>query len=472
MILRIIKQRCKYLAGSCVLLLSLWISNAQAVLARTIVVASLPELQKAINTAVAGDVILLKDGVYVSTGDILVKCMGTAAMPVTIAAQNIGAAEITGSGGINIQKPASYVVVRGFKLTNAAAKNELGAGTSFCRFTGNIFESAGEGNYLSIVGNDHQVDHNTFQNKNSMGKFIGVRGTGKQIAERLWIHHNYFHNFAQQTGNGAEAVQFGLSGFSLSSSNSIFEYNLFENCEGENELLSVKSSAVTVRYNTIRDCKAQLTLRHGNFNKIYGNYFSQTPGIRIFGDDHLIYSNYFENCSSAINIGNGGAEVADGAPLTSHDRPDRVLIAFNTLINNKSNITLNPRSPIGLGATDITIANNLIQGGIEAAVISGPYLNPKWEGNIIYDVKGPGAIPEGACQIINPKLQRNASGVYHLSAASPVLNATGNYKEIAFDMDGQPCKMPLQVGADQPSEAPVKARILTPAMVGHIAYPK
>ena len=100
-----------------------------------------------------------------------------------------------------------------------------------------------------------------------------------QIAERLWIHHNYFKNFKSQGGkNGAEAFQFGLSGFSLSSSNSIVEYNLFEDCAGENELISVKASAVTLRYNTIRNCPAQFTLRHGNKSLVYGNYFINTPG--------------------------------------------------------------------------------------------------------------------------------------------------------------------------------------------------
>jgi poly(beta-D-mannuronate) lyase len=361
------------------------------------------------------------------------------------------------------------VIIRGFKFTNASGKNEIAAGSSFCQWTRNIFETVGEGNYLSIIGNDHQVDYNTFQNKNALGKFIGVRGVGKQIAERLWIHHNYFHNFSKQTGNGAEAVQFGLSGFSLSSSNSIFEYNLFENCEGENELLSVKSSAVTIRYNTVRDCKAQMTLRHGNFDKVYGNYFTKTPGLRIFGDDHIIYSNYFEDCNVAINIGNGGAEVADGAPLTSHDRPDRILIAFNTLVNNKSNISLTPRAPIGLGATSVTIANNLIQGGEDAVSINGPFTNPKWEGNVIYKVKGPGSIPDGAYKILDPKLVRDATGTFHLQGANPALNAVGDYPLITVDMDGQVRKQPLQVGADQISKAPVVARILTPELVGYKA---
>jgi len=233
--------------------------------------------------------------------------------------------------------------------------------------------------------------------------------------------------------------------------------------------LSVKSCAVTIRYNTVRDCKAQMTLRHGNFDKVYGNYFTKTPGLRIFGDDHIIYSNYFEDCDVAINIGNGGAEVADGAPLTSHDRPDRILIAFNTLVNNKNNITLNPRTPIGLGATDVTIVNNLIEGGGEAVLINGPFANPKWEGNVIYKVKGPGSIPEGAYKILDPKLVRNATGTFHLQGANPALNAVGDYPLITVDMDGQVRKQPLQVGADQISKAPVVARILTPEFVGYKA---
>lgn len=465
----ITKHLKKQLFGACNFLLFLMLSNPVASFAKTITVASLVELQKAIDNAAAGDVILLKNGVYTTTDNIVVKSKGTAAKPITIAAETIGGAEINGTGGLSIQKPATYVIIRGFKFTNASNKNEIAAGSSFCQWTRNIFETVGEGNYLSIIGNDHQVDYNTFQNKNALGKFIGVRGVGKQIAERLWIHHNYFHNFSKQSGNGAEAVQFGLSGFSLSSSNSIFEYNLFENCEGENELLSVKSCAVTIRYNTVRDCKAQMTLRHGNFDKVYGNYFTKTPGLRIFGDDHIIYSNYFEDCDVAINIGNGGAEVADGAPLTSHDRPDRILIAFNTLVDNKNNIILNPRTPVGLGATDVTIAYNLIQGGGDAVSINGPFANPKWEGNVIYKVKGPGSIPEGAYKVLDPKLLRNATGTFHLQGANPALNASGDFPLITVDMDGQVRKQPLQVGADQISTAPVVARILTPELVGYKA---
>ncbi|HEX2630276.1 MAG TPA: polysaccharide lyase 6 family protein [Chitinophagaceae bacterium] len=448
------------------ILLAITITN---LFAGTITVSTLAELQKAISDAKPGDVIVVKKGVYTTSSDITVNAVGTKGKPITIAAEEKAAVEITGAGGFNLVKPAAYVVIKGFKFTHAASKAKTGNGTSFCQWTNNIFETPGTGEYLTIAGSDHEVSYNTFQNKDSLGRFIAIRGEGKQIAERLWIHHNYFKTHKKQVGNGAESLQFGLSGFSLSSSNSIVENNLFEDCEGENELISIKASRVTVRYNTIRNCPAQFTLRHGNFNQVYGNYFVNTPGLRIFGDDHLIYSNHFENCSIAINIGNGGAEVADGAPLTSHDRPDRVLIAFNTLVNNKINISQTARKD-GLGSTNITIANNLIQGGGKAAGIVGPVVNHVWIGNVIYNTDGAGDMPEGTYTIIDPKISRDASGEWHIQKGSPAIDAAkGNYPAVTTDMDGQPRSGSLDVGADEISTQATRAHILQPEEVGYKA---
>jgi poly(beta-D-mannuronate) lyase len=436
-------------------------------LAENIVVASLADLQVAIGNAKPGDVIQLKNGVYTTTEDIVIKSAGTKSQPITISAQQAGGVEITGSGGFHLVSPAAYVVISGFNFTHAASKARTGSGTSFCHWTRNTFETPGTGDYLQIGGSDHEVSFNTFKNKDSLGKFIAVKGTGSQIAERLWIHHNYFKTQKSMGGrNGAEALQFGLSGFSLSSSNSIVEFNLFEDCNGENELISIKASRVTVRFNTIRNCPAQFTLRHGNFNQVYGNYFINTPGLRIFGDDHLIHSNHFENCSIAINIGNGGAEVADGAPLTSHDRPDRVVIVCNTLVNNKANIVQTARDK-GLGSIDITIANNIIQGGGAAGSIVGPAVNHKWEGNIIFNTNGAGDIPANGYRTVDPKLVKDAAGEYHLSAGSPAIDAaSGNYTGVTTDMDDQPRTGKIDVGADELSKAKVKAKILNPADVG------
>ena len=390
--------------------------------ANTIIVSSIAELQAAIEKAKRGDKIIVKDGVYTTTSDINIACVGTKELPIIITAQDFGKVEIAGTGGFNLISPSAYVVIRDFKFTHAASRAKSSSGSTFCRWTNNIFETSGDGEDLTIAGNDNEVDHNTFQNKNAMGRFLAIRGSGKQIAERLWIHHNYFKSQKDQGGkNGAETLQFGLSGFSLSSSNSIVEYNLFEDCAGENEMISVKASAITLRYNTIRNCPAQFTLRHGNKCQVYANYFLNTPGLRVFGDDHIIYSNYFENCNPAITIGNGDGEVADGAQLTAHDRPDRMLIAVNILVNNKTNIVMQSRKN-GMGATNIKVINNIIKGGKEAAKIDGPYLNGTWSGNIVYQTAGAGDIPEGGYIVKNPKLNKDDKGVFQLTSENSFFN--------------------------------------------------
>jgi len=447
-------------------LLALFLTGTLATFAQT-TVSTLSALQTAINNASPGAVIILANGAYTASTDITINKQGTAAQPITIRAQSNGGAEIAGAAGFSIVSPATHIIIQGFKFTHSASQATMASGTSFCRWTRCLFQTPGEGEDLLINGNDHEVDYNTFQHKNALGRFIAVRGTGSQIAQRIHIHHNYFLDQQPQTGNGAETLQFGLSGYSLSNSNSIVEYNLFEQCEGENELISVKASQLTIRYNTIRDCPAQFTLRHGNRSTIYGNYFINTPGLRIFGDDHTIFSNHFENCDPAIFVGNGDGEVADGAPLTSHDRPDRALIAFNTLVNNTTNI-IQPGRTNGLGATDITIAGNIIQGGGPAATIAGPYTGGVWSGNILFNTNGAGSMPSSGYTTVNPLLARDATGTFHLQSGSPAINsATGSYPSVTTDMDGQPRTSPLDKGADEVSSAPVIAHILTPAEVGY-----
>lgn len=411
--------------------------------ANTITVSSVAELQSAIAKAKPGDKIVVQDGVYTTSSDINITCVGTKRHPVTITAQDFGKVEVTGAGGFNLVSPSVYVIIRDFKFTHAASRAKSSAGSSFCRWTNNIFETPGDGEDLLIAGNDNEIDHNTFQNKNAMGRFLAIRGTGSQIAERLWIHHNYFKSQKDQGGkNGAETLQFGLSGFSLSSSNSIVEYNLFEDCAGENELISVKASAITLRYNTIRNCPAQFTLRHGNKSQVYGNYFYNTPGLRIFGDDHVVYSNYFENCDPAITIGNGDGEVADGAKLTSHDRPDRILIALNILLNNKANIVMTPRKD-GMGATNVKVVNNIIEGGNQAAKIQGPYVNASWSGNIIFQTTGAGDMPGGTYVLKDPALRKDKFGVFQF----PSGNSGVSYAGENFTAVKVPVLKPIEVGA-------------------------
>jgi poly(beta-D-mannuronate) lyase len=436
---------------------------AATVSAATYEVSSIADLQSRINSAVAGDVIVVHNGVYTTSASITVNRQGTATDPIRIVAKTIGGVEITGTHGFNVTSPAAHVEIEGFLFTHVSGRNQIRSGATHIRFTRNFFECTGNGAYLTVAGHDAEVDRNEFRNKSTVGNMIDVRGTGSQIAQRVWIHHNYFHDFTNPGENGAETIRFGLSGLSLSQGFGVIEHNLFVRCTGENEMLSIKSGSNTIRYNTLLESPgAQITLRHGNENLVYGNYLRGTDGIRIFGDRHQVFSNYLEANSGGINIGNGAGEVADGAALTTHDRPDDCVISFNTLVNNVRNYYMTGRTN-GLGATNTVFANNVLQGGGAAASLNGLYTGGVWSGNIIWATAGAGALPEGAYEVANPLLEAKANGVFRPQAGSPVIDsATGEYPAVVVDMDGQPRTGPKDKGADEVSAAPIVAELMTP----------
>ena len=448
-------------------LLAAAIGAASSAVAATLSVDSVAALQAKIETAAPGDTIVVKNGHYTTTTALTVARVGTKGAPITIKAESIGGVEIAGSHGFMVTKPAAYVVIEGFKFTHAAETNRIEAGSSHVRFTRNIFQCSGNGAEIDVSGDDAEVDHNEFRDKKVVGNMLSVTGTGSQVARRLWVHHNYFHDYANAHANGAETIRFGRSFFSMSRGDGLVEYNLFVRCVGENELITNKSCANTYRYNTFLESPgAQLTLRHGNDCIVYGNIFRGTDGLRIFGDRHRVFSNYFEGNTLGINIGNGDGEVADGAKLTCHDRPDDCIIAFNTLVNNHTQYLLGARKD-GLGATRTTFANNIIVGGSVAVKIDGPNVGAVWSGNLLWQTGDAGPMPADSYMIVDPKLAAGADAVMRLQAGSPAIDsATGDFPFVAVDQDGQPRSGKKDRGADEFSTAPILARLLTPAEVG------
>ena len=380
------------------------LASPAAAAGATYEVDSLVALQARINAAAPGDVIVLKDGVYTTTAPIAIDRKGAAGKPIRIVAETPGGVTIAGSDGFDVAGTAAYVEIDGFLLTHASGKTHVRTGASHIRFTHNVFECAGDGAYLTIAGDDTEIDRNEFRNKKTLGNMIDVRGAGSQIAQRVRIHHNYFHDFTSPGPgtNGAETIRFGLSGLSMSKGLGVIEQNLFVRCIGENELISIKSGSNVIRDNTIVDSPgAQLTLRHGNENVVSRNYLRGTDGIRIFGDRNKVIANFLDGNTGGIQIGNGGAEVADGAPLTSHDRPDDTEISGNILVNNTRHYFMTARDN-GLGAVRTLFANNIIQGGGVAASIGGPYPGGVWRGNVIWQTAGPGAMPAGTYKEAQP----------------------------------------------------------------------
>ena len=450
----------------------------------TYYVGSLANLTTRINSAVPGDIIILSNGVYTTSSAISVTRAGTAANRIVIQAQTVGGAEITGTSGFSLGSGAAYVTIQGFKFTHAS-NISISSSANHCRFTRNTVELAipagSQVSYFNINGDDVEIDRNELRNKSTLGEMLDIAGSGSQVARRLWVHHNYFHDFTSPGGNGAETIRWGLSGLSLSTGDGLCEYNLFVRCEGENEMISNKSSGNTYRYNTVLDCVGgEISQRHGNDCFYYGNYMRNTQGIRVYGDRHKIFSNYLENNSVGVNMGNGDGDVYAGDPLTSHDRPDDNVVVFNTFINNGTHYEMAGRTG-GLGSSNTVVANNIFDGGGTMASISSsaPYTG-SWSNNIRWQTSSAGNMPASGYLTVNPLLLADAAGIYHLQAGSPAIDAGvgaydyyGVYSAFTYvtnDMDGQPRLLSPDIGADEYSSAPVTARFLTTNDVGPFSF--
>ena len=154
------------------------LAHPTAASAATYQVDSLAALQARIAAAVPGDVIVVKDGVYTTTAPIAIDRQGAAGKPIRIVAKTPGGVTIAGAGGFDVVSPAAYVEIDGFLLTHASGTTQVRPGATHIRFTHNVFECAGDGAYLTIAGDDTEIDRNEFRNKKTLGNMIDVRGAG------------------------------------------------------------------------------------------------------------------------------------------------------------------------------------------------------------------------------------------------------------------------------------------------------
>jgi poly(beta-D-mannuronate) lyase len=435
---------------------------------RTVTVSSVSALQTALSNAQPGDQVQVADGTYTTSAALKVTRSGTATAPITVTAQHVGKARFTGRGNFSFGT-VGYVVISGFVFTDSGGFSTP-VGAAHLRITRNVFQFSTGGNWVTIASDDTEVDHNTWQHKSSLGVFLQISGPGSNgMAQRTWIHHNYFFDHSYGGANGGESIRLGLSSRQHSSAHAIVEYNLFERANGDSEAISVKSSDNIVRYNTLRNSRGTISLRHGWRTLVDGNFvIGSTSGIRFFGNDHVIINNVVENSTGqALEI--GGGEVRDDTTSgRNHEAVDRALVAFNTFVNDRSN-------PIQVGdggkryqPDTVTIANNIVVGtGTSTRVVGGTHLT--WQGNILSGVTA-GAMPASGYRSVNPKLVLDSAGLYRLSAGSPAIGAAlGTYPQVVRDMDGQARPSAKDVGADQYANGGATHEPLTSADVGPLA---
>jgi poly(beta-D-mannuronate) lyase len=290
-------------------------------------VASAAEFSVA--TPVPGDVIVWAPGRYADVS-MRLKGEGTEAAPITVRAETPGAAVFTGAS--RIEASGAWLVIEWLTFEGGTIDPIFLRDARHCRVTGCTVRSCNpEGkriHWLRIGGKssaDNRVDGCTFEDKRGDGVMLVIDGDEGQIATGTRIDHNVFRGIVKAVRNGMEAIRVGDSSFQRLDAKTTIEDNRFEDCRGDAEVVSNKSSANVFRGNVFTGCDGgAIVLRHGDRcvvegNRIDGQSRLKSGGIRIHGDGHIVRGNTIERTVAfaiALPAGNSVPRDTGHAPVT------------------------------------------------------------------------------------------------------------------------------------------------------------
>ena len=373
---------------------------------------------------------------------ITVNRQGTADQPIRIVAETVGGVEITGHPRLQREQPR-----RATSRSRASSSPTPRAGTPspparhHIRFTRNIFECTGEGAYLGggrprRAGRPQRVPQQEHARQHDRRARHGqpdrpARVDPPQLLPRLHQPGRERRGDASASASAASACR--------TASGSI-EHNLFVRCTGENELISNKSSANTYRYNTIVDSPGgELTLRHGNDCLVYGNYFRNTAGMRIFGDRHQVFSNYLEaqhRHQHRQRRRRGGRRRRADQPRSARQLRDHVQHARE---QHAQLLHERPHRRPGRHEHGLRQQHHP-GGGARGRPQRRPTPAASGHGNIIWETAGAGAMPAGTIRRGRPAAgaRRPTASSVPSRAARRSTARVGDYPAVVVDLDGQP----------------------------------
>ncbi len=346
--------------------------------AETFFIDNATDADSALSSANPGDEIVVLNGIYSSGWRLVIDCNGTAQNPILFRAETPG--EVTFSGDIYFNVRGDFLIIRDFQFMDIPGDSgandrviEL-RGADSCAVTQNRFLRCGAHRWKHILlimegADDNQVSYNQFGDL--VGQGVGILGDGT-VNLNNHIHHNHFDGVVNDgEGNGQEPIQLGQSEYTERYYNTLVEFNLIENQDGDGdpEMISVKSRGNTIRYNTFRHAgdapyDREIVLRHAAETTVEGNFLFGV-GIRVFGADHLIKGNYIEGVSSVVNVPNWGIRLPrfnlEGYPAT-----ENVLIEGNVVVGAHQAaiaIACQPQVPgEGPPVGDVMVQDNICQG--------------------------------------------------------------------------------------------------------------
>ncbi|MBQ0788665.1 MAG: DUF4957 domain-containing protein [Oceanihabitans sp.] len=369
-------------------------------------VSNIKELNTAIKEAKPGDNIVLANGVWKDV-QIKFRGKGTKENPITLKAETAGKVSIEGQSYLKFG--GEYLVAEGlhfrngfspssavidFKISNKDTPDEI---ANHCKVTNCVIEDFNKPKrdksdlWVQFWGRHNELSNSYIAGKTNRGPTVRVSIEGTEsINNYHQIINNHFGPRPVKGGPSGETIQLGNSYTSMSPSHTMVANNLFEECNGEVEVISSKTNFNEFRNNVFYKSEGSLVTRHGNYSIIDGNYFigdginENYGGIRIINTGHWVTNNYFYNLKgtsfrSPLAVMNGIPK----SPLNRYNQVTDVVVAYNTYVNcsapwqfgvgtNIAQADVLPKSEIrSARAIRTTVANNVIynENGLEAIVI-------------------------------------------------------------------------------------------------------
>lgn len=384
-------------------------------MANTIVVKNIDELNTATKNAQPGDIIILKNGEWKNV-TIKLNCNGTKENPISFKAETEGKVLVTGNSRLKIG--GNYIIVDGLHFTNGFSgkdavisyridKDQL---ANNCRVTNTVINDFNnlkrmdENNWILFYGKNNRLDHSSFKDKKNMGVLLAVILDDERSRDNFHeIDHNYFGRRPALGANGGEVIRVGVSQHCQFNSNTQIKNNFFEYCDGETEIVSIKSCSNMIQDNIFKESQGSLVLRHGDNNIVSGNLFAgndkvATGGVRVINKGQVVRNNVFYKCRGAnfkapLAIMNGipnspahryvqvtDAEIEDNiffecSPLSFCEGsdaerslpPDKVLFSNNSFYNTRDSIVYTASDAI----TGIKFEKNKVSTAVNQKLVTG-----------------------------------------------------------------------------------------------------
>ena len=320
-----------------------------------IVVSTADELNIAIKDAKPGDNIVFTNGVW---KDIEIKFTGsgTKESPIILRAETPGKVFIEGKSNLKIG--GTYLIVKdlyfrnGYTPSNAVIDFKINKEqvANNCRVTNCVIIDFNpnsrdkKDHWVEFWGRNNQMDHCYLAGKVNIGPTVRVEIKGNRNSKNYHqIVNNHFGPRPRKGGAKGETIQLGDRFSSMSASNTNIAENLFEECNGEVEIISSKTNFNVFRNNVFYKSEGSLVTRHGNYCLVDGNYFigdgqnENYGGIRLINTGHWVTNNLFyklkgKSFRSPLAVMNGIPK----SPLNRYNQVTDVVVAYNTYVDSNS----------------------------------------------------------------------------------------------------------------------------------------